>query len=85
MHKLDNTPFAIVITREVGSGSEPVGMYRGRSHVRGDAIEFESLDGKLEIELPQTWLQTIRSVPDPIADDLGHAEYFITVDADEWS
>jgi hypothetical protein len=84
MHKLDNTPFAIVIVRTGGQQSEPVGMYRGRSHVKSKAVTFESLDGKLDIELPDSWLRTIRSVPAGIAEDLGHAEYFITVNSDDW-
>lgn len=84
MHKLDNTPFAIVITRPTATEPEPVGMYRGRSHVSGESISFASLDGKLNLELPHAWLKTIRSVPDDLASDLGGAEYFVTVDVDDF-
>ncbi len=85
MHKLDNTPFAIVITREGASGPEPVGMYRGVSQVEGDALRFASLDGKLDLELPERWLRTIRSVPEDIAEDLGYADYFVTIDAEDFA
>jgi hypothetical protein len=85
MHKLHNAPFAIVITREVGGSREPVGMYRGNTTVGNDAIRFASLDGKLDLVLGEKWLQTIRSVPEAIAEDLGYADYFITVDASDWT
>jgi len=84
LHKLDDTPFAIVVTSSAGGELEPVGMYRGRSHVAGDEIRFVSLTEKLDLTIPDRWLRTIRSVPKEIADDLGHAEWFVTVDAEDF-
>lgn len=84
MHKLDDTPFAIVVTSSVRGEAEPIGMYRGRSHVVGEEIRFVGLNEKLDLIVPDRWLRTIRSVPEGLAEDLGHADYFVTVDAQEF-